>query len=168
MSRMEAGGAPQPLQLLSAAEMVAAALQRIRPRAGTRRISLNATDPDPTVLANPALFELVLINILDNAILYSDDEARIEISIAPEQGSCRIDIADTGQGIPDASLRRVFERFYRAGRSENTGRGSGLGLAIAKGFVEALGGTIDASTPGLDGLGTRITIRLPLAEAQHA
>ncbi len=168
MSRLEAGGVAQPLQILGAAEMVAAALHRVRPRAGGRQMSLQAPAPDLLVAANAALFELVLINILDNAILYSDEDARVEIAIFAEQGACRIDIADSGQGIPEEALRRVFERFYRAGRSEAAGRGNGLGLAIAKGFVEALGGTIEASLPGLDGRGTRITIRLPLVEASHA
>lgn len=168
MSRLEAGGVAQPLQILGAAEMVAAALHRVRPRAGGRQMVLQAPAPDLLVAANAALFELVLINILDNAILYSDDDARVEISIFAQQGACRIDIADSGQGIPEAALRRVFERFYRAGRSEAAGRGNGLGLAIAKGFVEALGGTIEATLPGLDGRGTRITIRLPLVEATQA
>ena len=168
MSRLEAGGVAQPLQILGAAEMVAAALHRVRPRAGGRQMLLQAPAPDLLVAANAALFELVLINILDNAILYSEDDARVEIAIFAEQGACRIDIADSGQGIPQAALRRVFERFYRAGRSEAAGRGNGLGLAIAKGFVEALGGTIEASLPGLDGRGTRIIIRLPLAEASKA
>jgi two-component system, OmpR family, sensor histidine kinase KdpD len=131
-------------------------------------VTLHAPDPDLPVAANPALFELVLLNILDNAILYSDEGARVEIAIAAEDGACRIDIADSGQGIPEHALHRVFERFYRAGRPDATGRGSGLGLAIAKGFVEALGGTIHATIPGLDGRGTRIIIRLPLAKAMQA
>lgn len=168
MSRIEAGGVAQPLQILGAAEMVAAALHRVRPRAGGRQMLLQAPYPDLLVAANAALFELVLINILDNAVLYSEPDARVEITISAEQGACRIDIADSGQGIPEDALRRVFERFYRAGRSEAAGRGNGLGLAIAKGFVEALGGTIEASIPGLDGRGTRIIIRLPLAEASKA
>lgn len=168
MSRMEAGGIAQPLQILGAAEMAGAALHRIRPRAGGRQVTLHAPDPDLPVAANPALFELVLLNILDNAILYSDEGARVEIAISAEDGACRIDIADSGQGIPEHALQRVFERFYRAGRPDATGRGSGLGLAIAKGFVEALGGTIHATIPGLDDRGTRIIIRLPLAEAMQA
>lgn len=167
MSRMEAGGVSQPLQILSAAEMVVAVLHRVRPRAGERKLLLHPSDQDLLITANPSLFELVLINILDNAILYSDEDARVEVTICAEHGACRIDIADSGHGIPEHALLRVFERFHRVGKSETAGRGSGLGLAIAKGFVEALGGTIDASIPGLDGRGTRITIRLPLAEASN-
>ena len=58
----------------------------------------------------------------------------------------------------------MFDRFYRVARSEASPRGSGLGLAIAKGFVEALDGTIGATVPGIEGRGTRITISLPLVE----
>jgi two-component system sensor histidine kinase KdpD len=115
------------------------------------------------VNADAALFELVLVNVLDNAILYSDDGTRICIEAYSEPDRCRITIADEGQGIPREDVDRIFERFYRISRSERSPRGSGLGLAIAKGFVEALGGSIEASTPGIGDRGTCITIHLPVA-----
>jgi len=161
MSRLESGGEPASLQVLGVSEMVAAAVQRVRGRAGSRSISLEDDAPDVQIAANPALFELVLINILDNAITYSADGTRIRIGISVEGGLCRIAIADEGYGIPEPDAARVFDRFYRVARSEASQRGSGLGLAIAKGFVEALGGTIAATVPGIEQRGTCITIRLP-------
>jgi len=77
-----------------------------------------------------------------------------------------IEIADEGRGIPTAQLERVFDRFHRIDASEQMPRGSGLGLAIAKGFVQAFGGTIEALVPGIGDRGTRIRIRLPLAEQE--
>lgn len=168
MSRLETGGGPASLQVLGVSEMVAAAIQRVRSRAGGRAIFLQECDAELQVDANPALFELVLVNILDNAITYSADGTRIGIEISAADGLCRIAIADEGYGIPEQDAERVFDRFYRVARSEASPRGSGLGLAIAKGFVEAQGGTIGATIPGIGDRGTCITIRLPLAGREFA
>jgi two-component system sensor histidine kinase KdpD len=164
MSRLEAGQSPTDLQILSVSELLGAAIQRVRPRAGKRRIVRAPGDADLLVRADAALFDLVLANVLDNAILYSADGSRIEIETREDDGHCRIAVADEGQGIPAADIDRVFDRFHRVRRPAHSPPGSGLGLAIARGFVEALGGTIAASTPGIGDTGTRIVIRLPLAE----
>lgn len=163
MSRLETRGEPASLQVLGVSEMVATAIQRVRSRAGARSIALEDRASELQIAANPALFELVLINILDNAITYSEDGTRIRIGISGAEDICCIAIADEGYGIPEQDAERVFDRFHRVARSEASPRGSGLGLAIAKGFVEALGGTIGATIPGIEGRGTCITIRLPLA-----
>jgi two-component system sensor histidine kinase KdpD len=163
MSRLEAGGTPRPLQTLSVSEMLGTVVQRVRQRAGARRIGRFLGGADLLVNADAALFELVLVNVLDNAILYSEDGTRIQIESEEDDGFCRIIIADEGQGIPEDELGRVFDRFYRIARAEPSPRGSGLGLAIARGFVEALGGTIEAASRGIDDRGARIVIRLPLA-----
>ena len=163
MSKLEVGDDPASLQTLDAAEMIGVAIQRVRPRAGNRHFDTADTGSGLLVMANPALFELVLINVLDNAILYSPDDTRIVVAGKRIGERCRISIADQGCGIPDTDLVRVFERFYRVRRTEASPRGSGLGLAIAKGFVEALGGSIEAQTPGIADGGTKIIIELPIA-----
>ncbi len=165
MSRLEAGGVAATLQVLSVAEMIGAALQRVRARTPGRLILRTDCSEDLLVAANPALFELVLINVIDNAILYSPTEGRIAIRTEKVGGRCRVEIADEGEGIPTTELERVFERFYRVPRSEVAPRGSGLGLAIARGFVEALDGTIEALRPGIGDKGSCIVIQLPLCKA---
>ncbi len=162
MSRLETAGEPVGLQVLGIGEMVAAAIQRARGRAAGRTITLVDDGGEALIVANPALFELVLVNLLDNAILYSDDESRVNVEIAADGGMCRIAVVDEGDGIPSDELTSVFDRFYRVKRSEAP-KGSGLGLAIAKAFVEAHHGTIAASVPGMGDRGTRITVCLPLA-----
>jgi two-component system sensor histidine kinase KdpD len=163
MSRLEAGQPGTHIQTIGVSEMLAAAVQRVRSRAGNRTISRTVDSPESLVEADAALFELVLVNVLDNAILYSNDGSRILISSHEQDDYCEISIADEGQSIPNDDLARVFDRFYRVSRTEPSPRGSGLGLAIARGFVEALGGSISAQTPGIKDRGTRIIIRLPLA-----
>lgn len=118
--------------------MIAAAVQRVRGRAQGRTLIRKDHPADLLVSADPALFELVLVNVLDNAILYSDDGTRIAIENEQVGAQCRITIADEGHGIPEADLERVFGRFYRVSRMEPSPRGSGLGLAIAHGFAQAL------------------------------
>jgi two-component system sensor histidine kinase KdpD len=165
IGRLEAG-IPRQLQILSVSEMLASAIQRVRPRAGDRRIERVLAGDDLLVTADAALFELVLVNVLGNAIVYSEDGTRVLIESEKEDSFCRITIADEGEGIPADDLHHIFDRFYRVDRAEPSPRGSGLGLAITKGFVEALGGSVEARTPGIGERGTRIIIRLPLAEGE--
>lgn len=88
----------------------------------------------------------------------------IEISVAAGEAMAEVDIRDEGCGIPDSDLGKVFQRFHRVRRAEPRPRGSGLGLPIAKAFVEAFGGRIWVETPGLNGRGTRVAVRLPLSK----
>jgi two-component system sensor histidine kinase KdpD len=166
MSKLQAGLRPKG-QVLDVIEVAGSVLQRIRGKLGERKLDRHLPSDALLIEADAVLFELALTNLLVNAITYSDDGARIEVRVARLDGEAAIDVADNGFGIPPEDLTRVFERFQRVARYEPTPRGSGLGLAIARGFVEAFGGRIWAEVPGLDGRGTRIAIRLPLANGAH-
>ncbi len=89
----------------------------------------------------------VFINLLDNAIKYSDPGARVDVEIDEDDSTLTVRIRDTGVGIPDEDLNQLFERFYRVDkdRSRATG-GSGLGLAISKQIVEMHGGSISVES----------------------
>ena len=101
----------------------------------------------------------LLVILLDNAIKYTENGDKITISTSLKDNKCIIEVADTGIGISDEGINRIFDRFYREDRARNreTG-GSGLGLAIATTIVQAHNGTIKAShnTPK----GTVFTIKL--------
>jgi len=104
----------------------------------------------PQVLADPGKLEQVLINLLDNAVKFTNENGSVTVSAEDLGEQVRIDVSDTGIGIPSAALPRIFERFYRvdAARSREMG-GTGLGLSIVKHIVQAHGGTVSvASTPG--------------------
>jgi two-component system sensor histidine kinase KdpD len=166
MTRLEAGQPLSTAQMMSVSDIMSVAVRRLRPRAG-RRVIERLANEDCLVLVDAALFELVLLNVLENAILYSPDGSRISIALTRDDAMAIIEIADEGRGIPKADLTRAFERFYRVDAAEQMPRGSGLGLAIAKGFVQACGGEISAEVPGLNNRGTRIRIRLPLASERR-
>ena len=104
----------------------------------------------------------VFLNLLDNAIKYSDPGARVDVSIKEDVSSLTVFVRDTGVGIPKEDLGQLFERFYRVDkdRSRATG-GSGLGLAISKQIVEMHGGSIAVESEV--GVGSVFEIRLPKA-----
>ena len=104
----------------------------------------------------------VFLNLLDNAIKYSDPGDRVDLSIKEDVSSLTVRVRDTGVGIPVEDLNQLFERFYRVDkdRSRATG-GSGLGLAISKQIVEMHGGSISVESEV--GVGSVFEVRLPKA-----
>jgi two-component system phosphate regulon sensor histidine kinase PhoR len=103
--------------------------------------------------------EQVVTNLLDNAIKYAGEGARVTVSVEPKGDRVAIVVSDDGVGISPAHLGRVFERFYRvdAGRSRELG-GTGLGLSIVKHLIELMGGTVDVESEL--GKGARFTVRV--------
>lgn len=109
----------------------------------------NVADQDVYIAADPTDLAVALDNLIDNAITYTDT-GEITVTVAAERADVRITVCDTGVGIPETDLPRIFERFYRvdAARSRDSG-GTGLGLALVRHAVERSGGTITVSSiPG--------------------
>jgi len=115
-----------------------------------------------TAEVNDPLLEQAIVNLIDNAIKYSEPGGRVAVSAARADGAVRISVRDEGCGIEKKYLPRLFERFYRVdkARSRKLG-GTGLGLAIVKHICQAHGGRVSAeSSPGK---GSTFTIHLPAA-----
>lgn len=102
----------------------------------------------------------VFLNLIDNAVKYSDPGARVDISVEEDESSLAVRISDTGFGIPEEDLGQLFDRFYRVNkdRSRSTG-GSGLGLAISREIVALHGGEIEIESEV--GRGSTFTVRIP-------
>jgi signal transduction histidine kinase len=118
-------------------------------------------DPESAGLeADPDALARVVTNLLSNAILYNRPSWQVTLSVVAEGDAVRLTVADTGLGIPEEDLPRVFVRFFRVekARSRESG-GSGLGLAICKSLVDAHGGTIAVTSRV--GKGTQVAVRLP-------
>jgi two-component system sensor histidine kinase KdpD len=165
MTRLEGGGVAPRTQSTDPRDVVSAAADRVARRLEKRVLTRDYPPTLSTVPADPALLEQALVNILENAIAYSDDGSQIEAAVYEDERNVVISIEDEGRGIPTAQLQQVFEKFQRLTESSDRGKGTGLGLAIAKGFVEAMGGRIAAASPIHDGRGTRILISLPKEKA---
>ncbi|MHB1136608.1 MAG: sensor histidine kinase [Coriobacteriia bacterium] len=114
---------------------------------------------DIAVAMEQADLAIVLDNLLSNAIAYSE-AGEVGVAVAADDFEVRITVRDTGIGIPEADLERVFERFYRVdrGRSRVSG-GTGLGLALVRNATERAHGTVSIESG--QGTGTAITVRLP-------
>jgi len=163
LSRIEGGTRELVLEPTDVAALARGLIQDLKPRLDARRLrgELRA-EPVPRALADRRALEQVLLNLLDNAIKYSEPGGRIELIVSDSPTGVRIDVTDTGIGIPEADRARIFERFYRVekARSRDLG-GTGLGLAIVKHLVQAQDGEV--SVTSREGQGSTFTVRLPAA-----
>ena len=115
------------------------------------------------VRADEPLLEQLFFNVLENAVVHTPAGTFIEIHTAARNGVLVVSIRDHGPGIADTDRDRIFERFFQITRERQRGVGAGLGLSISKSFVEAIGGTIAATSPASKPCGAQIDIELPLA-----
>jgi len=164
LSRIEQseGSGTLPMETRPLLAILEAAAEDCRPRANERSIQLDVTClPDLTATVNGPLLEQAVINLVDNAIKYSEPGKTVWLS-ASRDGGGLIRVRDEGCGIAAEHLPRLFERFYRVDKARSRQQGgTGLGLAIVKHIVQAHGGTVAVeSTPGV---GTTFTLRLPNA-----
>ena len=130
-------------------------------RAESEGISLETSlEPGiPPLTADPFLLEQMLVNLVDNALKYTE-AGSVRLSAATEGDHVRIEVADTGIGIPEESLPRIFERFYVVDKSRSRKLGgTGLGLSIVKHIVQTHSGTIEVKSDL--GKGTRFIVRIP-------
>jgi two-component system, OmpR family, sensor kinase len=148
--------APQGLD-----ELVGEVLSKLRPIAESKGITLRADGEDAEVLADAPRFELVIVNLVDNAIKYTGPGGEVRVRLWHDRHEGGITVSDTGPGISEEALPHLFDRFYRAdaARSRAAG-GSGLGLAICKEIVTAHGGRLWASSKL--GEGSSFSLAMPL------
>ncbi|HTM46377.1 MAG TPA: ATP-binding protein [Polyangiaceae bacterium] len=128
------------------------------------RLSIELPDHPKSVMADHRALDQVLSNLVDNAVKYGLQGGSVTIRAVAEGASLRISVEDTGPGIEEKHLARLFERFYRvdAGRSQDQG-GTGLGLSIVKHLIEAMGSTIVVDSAV--GEGTKFSFTLPSVDA---
>ena len=109
----------------------------------------------------------VLRNLVGNALRHTPANGSITVDVLAAPDQVRVNVIDTGEGIPSEDLPHVFDRFYRGDRSRaRSSGGSGLGLAITKSLVEAMGGSIGVDSRS--GAGSTFWFTLPPAEADRA
>ena len=164
LAAVEQGRSHLSVEPTSAAEVAAQAVGVIRPAAEAKGQTLAVDVPDdlPLCLADHDRLAQVLINLLDNAVKFTPERGRIRIEGRVAGDRLALAVVDNGPGIPAEDLGRVFERFYRVERSRDRREGgTGLGLAIAKHLVQAMEGTIEASSAL--GAGSTFRVNLPLA-----
>ena len=139
-----------------------AAVMENQAKAKAITIKLEIPDNLAQIKVDETRFSQVMINLLDNAVKYTPEKGTVNISARPEGNYLQIDISDTGIGIPEQDIPRIFERFYRVdkARSRELG-GTGLGLSIVKHIVQAHGGQVWVKSE--PGRGSTFSFTIPLA-----
>ncbi|MEM9186588.1 MAG: ATP-binding protein [Planctomycetota bacterium] len=167
LARIESAQQPFEISPVAVAEVVGACVDDYRKQAESKQISLRqeSLTGGLRVKADPEGLRVIVNNLIDNAIKYTPVGGAVAVRWASIDTSvAKIDVADTGIGIPGDALPRVFERFYRVdkARSQEMG-GTGLGLAIVKHLAQAFGGTVAVASE--EGAGTTFSVELPAASA---
>ncbi|MCK6212522.1 HAMP domain-containing histidine kinase [Georgenia sp. EYE_87] len=139
------------------ARVAAAAAERLRPQVEDAGVELAVEAGPPVPLrGDPDRLAQVVTNLVGNALAATPAGGRIVVRAAHRDGQAQVEVADTGVGLAEADLDRVFERFYRVGPRA----GSGIGLTISRKIAEAHGGTLAAASAG-PGRGATFTLRVP-------
>jgi two-component system CheB/CheR fusion protein len=152
------------------ADIVRDAVAAVRPmieRAG-HQLSIDVPREPIMLEADAARLTQVVANLLNNAARYTPSGGKIAVAVRREGDGVVLSVKDTGYGIPEAALPHVFEMFYQGADPRSaTQTGLGIGLALAKSLVDMHGGTISASSAGVD-CGAEFTLRLPALEPEAA
>jgi two-component system sensor histidine kinase KdpD len=164
MTKLESGAVVPNLALHDLGEIVGSALERTSKILARHRVEVELAKDLPMVKIDPVLFEQVLFNLLDNAAKYAPAGTTVRIQSWRDRDSIGLQVLDEGEGILPTDLEHVFDKFYRARKTDRVRAGTGLGLAISRGFVEAMSGSISAANR-TDKSGAVFTIRLPVPKS---
>jgi two-component system sensor histidine kinase KdpD len=161
MSRVHTGSLQPFLRPTALDEVVPLALRGLP---GAETVVLDLPDSLPLILTDAGLLERVVANLVANALRFSAPDEPVEIIGRAEGDTVLLSVVDHGPGVPESERARIFEPFQRLG-DRTSGAGVGLGLAVARGFTEAMGGSLSASsTPGG---GLTMTIELAAGLGAH-
>lgn len=163
LSRLEDGAERRAIsfEYHSLKEILKAAIELAAVKAEQKQITVSLICPDEVqAKINAPLLEQAIVNLIDNAVKYSEPGAAVEVRVEPGENQTAIHVKDTGCGIPASHLSRIFERFYVVDKSRSRKLGgTGLGLAIVKHIAQVHGGQVTVeSTPGK---GSVFTLYLP-------
>ena len=165
LDRLESDTPPVEPESVDFARLVAMAVSSIQPLADESGIELVwQVTGGPPVKGDEGRLAQVVDNLLANAVKFTPSGGEVRVEACPEAGHWKLEVSDTGIGIPVDEVPELFQRFYRASNARiQAVPGSGLGLAIVRRVVELHGGAIDVSSA--EGKGTTVTVTLPGVEA---
>lgn len=150
LSKLDAQDVKPTLEKVSIAELVQDLVYQFQPQAENKQIKLEAIIPDDPlnfVYADIALMERAVGNLIDNAIKHTPSNGTVSIIPNNEkENSVSVAISDTGQGIGEEDLKRIFDRFYQVDKSRTTGSGAGLGLSITQKILELHGSKLSVES----------------------
>ena len=153
-------GLKESFRAVCVAVPVAKAVESAQAEAVRKAVTIEAeSDPEATVLGDEGTLTEAFLNVIGNAVKYSREGGRVQVSAVRRDEKVVVSVTDTGVGIPEAELSRLFDAFYRGQAATSGVGGAGIGLAVTRRIVESHGGTITvASDPGR---GSTFVIALP-------
>lgn len=166
VAKLESHTLPMSVEPVDSAAVVDQVVAEMKPRADDKRIEISSDCQDgPRLLADTLRVQQVMTNLLGNAIRYTPESGAIDVSTRFEEAARRWEIVvrDTGIGIAEEDLPRLFEPYFRSAAAKEHPSGLGLGLTIVRFIVDEHGG--DISVESQPGHGTAITVHLPLQES---
>ena len=160
LSELDSGEQNTPMEDIDLYELSDNCISMLQMNAEKNNVILDLKGPHLTVFANRQMLEEMIYNLCDNGIRYNKPNGKVEVSIKENNENVIFMVSDTGIGISEENINRIFERFYRVdkSRSKQTG-GTGLGLAIVKHIAEQMNAQIQIDSE-LE-KGTTITILFP-------
>jgi hypothetical protein len=161
---VKAARADQPVDLLALATRIRRTFEN---EAAEKQLLFRVTTPEelPSIQGDPNLVEQMLENLVSNAIKYTASGGRVEVTFARAQRTVRMEVSDTGIGIPKEEMPNLFKEFFRAENARSVETvGTGLGLAIVKEIVDKHGGRVLVESE--PGLGTLFVVHLPLTRTR--
>lgn len=166
LSLVEAGQISLRLETFDLVPIIERVVAQLKPQAMAQCLELVIEHPlQILVYADPDRVAQIIINLVGNAIRYTPDGGCITVQVNSGDGLARVEVQDTGMGIPSEALPYIFERFYRVDRSRSRhSGGSGIGLTIARHLAWSMAGDLTAASPG-PGQGSTFTFTLPLAQS---
>ena len=163
LARLDVGGLRLHVAELDLNEVVTRLVEVSRPAAQARGMTLELETPpgELMIFGDPHRLEIVLTNLLGNALKFTPDAGRVAVRVSYAATTCRVDVEDNGQGIPSQELERIFDRFYQVEGSERRRQGgAGIGLSLARKLSELHGGSV--SVQSVVGRGSTFSVILPL------
>jgi signal transduction histidine kinase len=163
-ARAEEPGRRATLGVVKLSEVLRDCIGEIRSHHGLPESAVSLAGSDAAVRGDAGELAVVFRNLLENAVKYSDEPIEVKVRVAAlGEGRVQVEISDRGIGIPSGELRKIFQRFYRAGRDvQRTASGLGLGLFIVRNLVRRQGGGVVARSEGR-GTGSRFVVTLRAA-----
>jgi signal transduction histidine kinase len=161
MSRLDSVTIELHLEALPVADVVASAVHKLSGFAQDKRIAIGMSLPDhlPRVSGDRNLLELVMINLIENAIKVTPDEGQVMVRAFQQAGMVAVEVRDTGPGVPIESRDGLFTKFHQVADPAGTrARGAGVGLYVARRIIEAHRGRIWAELPAGQGAAFRFAL----------
>jgi two-component system sensor histidine kinase KdpD len=165
MSRLEAGAWDPDRESCYIQDIISEVMERQK-WSSKKRVFLSEIEPDlPPVFADSTQIRQVIMNLVENAVAYSEEGSTIKISARTDKAMVQVSITDNGDGIPPEDIEKVFDKFYRGSQSRHQPGGTGLGLAICKSIIDNHDGKIWVESK--PGQGSVFYFTLPTARSEE-